>query len=211
MSLAALDSRRFLVFHPAWGYFARRYGWQQLAAEHDGKEPNARELGRLIEYAKAQGIRMVIVQPQNNSKMAQALAQAIGGKLVVADPLAEDYFSSLREFSQPPGHAVFLLPSLDPFVMGYSNRERFLSPEHKEKVFDRAGNALPTVWVGGRIVGAWGQRRDGVIVTGLFEQVGDEQLYAIAQETQRIQAFVGDEFIKPAFFHSRFTRALEAQ
>ena len=97
--LGAVEERRFLVFHPAWGYFARRYGWKQLAAEHDGKEPNARGLARLMEQAREQGIRMVIVQPQNHSKTASALAQAIGGKLVVADPLAEDYFSGLREFA----------------------------------------------------------------------------------------------------------------
>ncbi len=98
--LDAVDQRRFLVFHPAWGYFARRYGWQQVAAEHDGKEPNARELARLIEQANQQGIHKVIIQPQNNSKTARTLAEAIHGKLVVADPLAEDYFSSLRDFAR---------------------------------------------------------------------------------------------------------------
>lgn len=97
--LAPVDKRSFLVFHPAWGYFARRYGWQQLAAEHDGKEPNARDLALLIDQAIQQDIKRVIVQPQNNSKTAATLAKAIGGKLVVADPLAEDYFSSLREFA----------------------------------------------------------------------------------------------------------------
>ncbi len=97
--LAAVEQRQFLVFHPAWGYFARRYGWQQVAAEHEGKEPNARELARLIQQANRQGIRKVIIQPQNNSKMARTLAGAIQGKLVVADPLAEDYFASLRDFA----------------------------------------------------------------------------------------------------------------
>jgi len=103
--LAAVEQRQFLVFHPAWGYFARRYGWQQVAAEHDGKEPGARELSLLIEQARQQGIRRVIVQPQNNSKMARTLADAIDGTLVVADPLAEDYFSSLRDFASLLGEA----------------------------------------------------------------------------------------------------------
>jgi zinc transport system substrate-binding protein len=98
--LDAVDQRRFLVFHPAWGYFAHRYGWQQVAAEHDGKEPNARDLALLIEQAIQQGIHKVIIQPQNNSKTARTLAEAIRGKLVVADPLAEDYFSGLRDFAR---------------------------------------------------------------------------------------------------------------
>lgn len=97
--LAGVDQRSFLVFHPAWGYFARRYGWQQVAAEHDGKEPNARELALLIEQAIQHDIRKVIIQPQNKSKTARTLAEAIGGRLVVADPLAEDYFSGLRDFA----------------------------------------------------------------------------------------------------------------
>ena len=103
--LDGVAQRRFLVFHPAWGYFARRYGWQQLAAEHEGKEPNARELALLIEQAMQQGIRKVIIQPQNNSKTARTLAQAIRGTLVVADPLAEDYFSGLRDFARLLGES----------------------------------------------------------------------------------------------------------
>ena len=98
--LDGVAQRSFLVFHPAWGYFARRYGWQQLAAEHEGKEPNARELAMIIERAMRQGISKVVIQPQNNSKTARALAQAIRGRLVVADPLAEDYFSALRDFAR---------------------------------------------------------------------------------------------------------------
>ncbi len=97
--LATVDQRNFLVFHPAWGYFAYRYGLRQVAAEHDGKEPSARELVLLIEQAIQQGIDKVIIQPQNNSKTARTLAEAIGGKLVVADPLAEDYFAGLRDFA----------------------------------------------------------------------------------------------------------------
>jgi len=125
--------------------------------------------------------------------------------------ILENDLTALRDFNPPSEPSVFLLPSLDPFIMGYRNRHRFLSPEHADKVFDRAGNALPTVWAEGRIVGAWGQRRDGKIVTGFFEHIGDDQLTAVARETERLQAFIGDEFIKPAFFHTQFTRALEAQ
>ena len=98
--LDGVTQRRFLVFHPAWGYFARRYGWQQLAAEHEGKEPNAQELALLIQQARQQGISRVIVQPQNKGKTALTLARAIGGKLVVADPLAADYFSAMRDFAR---------------------------------------------------------------------------------------------------------------
>jgi len=51
--------------------------------------------------------------------------------------------------------------------MGYRDRDRFLAPEHRAKLFDRAGNAAPTVWVNGRAVGAWGQRKDDGKVIGV--------------------------------------------
>jgi hypothetical protein len=80
--------------------------------------------------------------------------------------LAEDA-QRLRDFAQPDVPYVFLLPGLDPYIMGYRDRGRFLAAEHRAKVFDRAGNAMPTVWVNGRVVGAWGQRKDGSVIYSL--------------------------------------------
>jgi hypothetical protein len=65
---------------------------------------------------------------------------------------------------------VTLLPALDPTVMGWKHRAWYLGP-HGPQLFDRNGNAGPTVWVGGRVVGAWGQREGGEVVTALVEQV----------------------------------------
>jgi len=62
----------------------------------------------------------------------------------------------LRDFAPPDAPYVFFLPGLDPYIMGYRDRRRFLAPEHRAKVFDRAGNAMPTVWADGRVVGVWG-------------------------------------------------------
>ncbi len=98
--LAPLKGRSFLVFHPAWGHFARRYGLRQLAVEHEGKAPAARSLARLIDEAKKRGIRTVIVQPQHNSALAQVVARALGGRVVEVDPLSEDYFAALRRMAE---------------------------------------------------------------------------------------------------------------
>jgi hypothetical protein len=60
------------------------------------------------------------------------------------------------------GPSLFLLPSLDPYIMGYKDRTRCLDSGQSNKVFDRAGNALPTVWQDGRVIGVWvedGKRR----------------------------------------------------
>jgi len=94
--------------------------------------------------------------------------------------------------------------------MGYRDRRRFLAEKHYKKVFDRAGNALPTVWVNGQVVGAWGQlREDGSVIYGLFESLSEEEQALLADEAQRLETFLDGEFIKPAFFHTPFTRALK--
>jgi hypothetical protein len=133
---------------------------------------------------------------------------------VSIEGLSDGYFmladdaQRLRDFVPPDAPFVFFLPGLDPYIMGYRDRGRFLASEHRAKVFDRAGNAMPTVWVNGRVVGAWGQRRDGSVVHGLFESVGEEERALLAGEVQRLEDFLGGEFL-PLRTYTPFTRALE--
>ncbi|MGF1642805.1 MAG: metal ABC transporter solute-binding protein, Zn/Mn family [Thiotrichales bacterium] len=98
--LQPLRQRVFLVYHPAWDHFAARYGLEQLAMEHEGKAPGPRHLARLIDRAKALGLRALFVQPQIQSQDTKTLAEAIGASLVVIDPLAADYIDNLRRVAQ---------------------------------------------------------------------------------------------------------------
>jgi zinc transport system substrate-binding protein len=102
--LDPLSNRRFMVFHPSWGYFADTYGLTQVPIEREGKEPGARALAALIDQAKADRIKVIFVQPQFDKRSATQVAQAIGGGVIAVDPLAGDYVDNLRrvgrEFSQ---------------------------------------------------------------------------------------------------------------
>ena len=127
----------------------------------------------------------------------------------------EDSFLMFRDETQrvaafePPDHPyAFFLPSLDPYIMGFHARDRFLGNEHCSKVFDRAGNALPTVWVNGRVVGAWDQSEDGSVTYGLFEDTCEAERHLLRENACRLGEFLGDTFVKPAFFHTSFTRSL---
>lgn len=91
---------KYMVFHPAWGYFADAYGLQQVPVEIEGKEPKAQDLQQLIELARQTGIRVLFVQPQFSTKSAQTIADAIGGRIVFADPLAPDWPKNLLQVSQ---------------------------------------------------------------------------------------------------------------
>lgn len=94
--LADKKDRRFMVFHPAWGYLAHDYGLTQIPIEVEGKEPGPQTLARIIDEAKASSVRVVFVQQQFPRKAAEAVAQAIGGEVVSIDPLAEDFLDNTR-------------------------------------------------------------------------------------------------------------------
>ncbi len=93
--LADLPQRRFMVFHPAWGYFADAYGLQQIPIEAAGKTPGPRSLARLIDTAKREGVRVIFVQTQFSERAARAVAEAIGGRVEPVDPLAYDFPANL--------------------------------------------------------------------------------------------------------------------
>jgi len=86
----------FMVFHPSWGYFARTYGLKQIPIEIEGKHPKPAHLKALIEYAVEKDIRVIFVQPQFSARSAEVVARAIDGRVVFADPLAEDWMTNLR-------------------------------------------------------------------------------------------------------------------
>jgi hypothetical protein len=97
----------------------------------------------------------------------------------------------------PPPTAA-LLPTLDPTTMGWKERDWYLAP-HGPLLFDRNGNAGPTVWWGGRVVGGWSQRRDGEIVFELLEDVGAEAVRAVEAEAERVAAWLGEARFSPGF------------
>jgi Winged helix DNA-binding domain len=102
------------------------------------------------------------------------------------------------ETTRRPEPWAALLPGLDPTVMGWTEREWYLGA-HRAALFDRAGNAGPTIWWDGRTVGGWAQRLDGEIVQRLLEDVGHEAKNAIDAEAQRLRTWLGDRRVLPRF------------
>lgn len=94
-SLAGHEGAAFMVFHPAWGYFARQYGLEQIPVEIEGKEPRAQDIQQLIQRALAEDIRVVFVSPQFSTRSAETIARAINGQIVAIDPLAEDWLKNM--------------------------------------------------------------------------------------------------------------------
>jgi len=86
---------KFMVFHPAWGYFASSYGLIQVPIEVEGKEPKPSALGKLIVQAKAQNIRAIFTQPEFSDKSARLIASQLHISVIKASPLAADWSANL--------------------------------------------------------------------------------------------------------------------
>lgn len=95
--LSSVKGKSFLVYHPAWGYFARDYGLKEVGIEEHGKEPGAGEMSRIIDYAKQHNIRTVFASTQHSTRSAEAVASELGGKVVVIDPLPASYIDNMRQ------------------------------------------------------------------------------------------------------------------
>jgi DNA glycosylase AlkZ-like len=91
-----------------------------------------------------------------------------------------------------------LLPALDPTIMGWKGRDWYLG-DHGPALFDRAGNAGPSVWVNGRVVGGWGQRKDGEVVFKLLEDVGRDGAALVEAEVERLTSWLGGQRVVPLF------------
>ena len=99
-TLTGVENRKFMVFHPSWGYFARDYGLEQLPVEVEGQEPSAAELAALVARAKQEGIKVIFAQPEFSTRSAETIAQEIGGEVLLISPLAPDWLDNLRRVAE---------------------------------------------------------------------------------------------------------------
>lgn len=98
--LSPLAGENLLVYHPAFGYFADRYGLKQKAVETGGKEPSPRQLEQLVEEARDDEVSVIFVQPEFDASSAQVIADAVGAQVVIMGSLEENYVENLRSLAQ---------------------------------------------------------------------------------------------------------------
>jgi zinc transport system substrate-binding protein len=93
-----MDNKAFLIYHPAYTYFADDYGLDMIAIEMQGKKATAADLQAVIEKARENGIKTVFYQAEFDDNQAQTVAAEIGGTVAEAAPLSYEYLQSLRDF-----------------------------------------------------------------------------------------------------------------
>jgi hypothetical protein len=94
---------------------------------------------------------------------------------------------------------VALLPALDPTIMGWADRDWYVSPDDRALLFDRNGNAGPTVWSDGRVVGGWWQTEQGEVRVHLLSDIGTEAGATLEAETARLTDWLGGRRVLPRF------------
>jgi zinc transport system substrate-binding protein len=99
-TLEGKEGSSFMVYHPAWGYFARHYGITQVAVEIEGKEPSVQDMQSVIDLANEEGIKVIFVQSGFSTVSAEAIASEIDGEVVEVDPLAKDYIDNLAKVAE---------------------------------------------------------------------------------------------------------------
>ena len=132
--------------------------------------------------------------------LARETIAAIGAVSVRIDDgeawMAADDFGHGNDVPAP---WVAFLPSLDPTTMGWKQRGWYLMSADAERLFDRNGNAGPTVWMDGRVVGGWGQAEDGEIRYALFDDEAGARIDEVEAEAHRVATFYGETRHRPRF------------
>lgn len=98
-TLAPVRGEPLVVYHPAFGRFARAYGLRQVAVEEGGLAPSPRHVADVLKLVRERGVRTIFAQPQFSESSARAIAREAHLKLVVLDPLARDYAANLESMA----------------------------------------------------------------------------------------------------------------
>jgi hypothetical protein len=196
---------RIVRARPRGTWISSQYRWAStagwLGTEFPDLEPAAARAQLLHRWLSCFGpVTMTDVRWWSGwtVRHANAALAACGAEPVELDEGPGFVAAGDRDPVTPGASWAALLPGLDPTVMGWKERAWYLGG-HAERLFDRNGNAGPTVWLDGRVVGGWAQRHDGRVVVKLLEPVTPPVRDRIDAEAARLQEWLAGTVAKPRF------------
>lgn len=98
--LAPFGGKTFLTFHQSWAHYARNFNLREVSVELEGREPGPKSMAMLMDFAKANNIKVIVTDPMTPKASADAIARSLKAHIVRADPLAENWPGALLEFSR---------------------------------------------------------------------------------------------------------------
>lgn len=202
--LAAMDGR-IVRSRPAGSWRSSQYHWatvEQLATLPDEPDPREARAEITRRYLASYGpvtltdLRWWTGWTATNARRA---LEDVGAETVELDAGEEGHLLGDDPAPAPIDRpTVAFLIGLDPTTMGWKQRDWYVGT-HAEALFDRNGNAGPTIWMDGRVVGGWAQRPDGEVVWRLLETVDADAVASIEDEAAAITAWLDGETVTPRF------------
>lgn len=95
-TLSNMKNKSFIIYHPAFGYFAEDYKLNMITIEEEGKEATAKRLQGIIDYAIKNDIKFIFYQQEFDDNQAETIAKEIGGNTVKVAPLDPNYLENLH-------------------------------------------------------------------------------------------------------------------
>jgi len=98
--LRPFEGITLMLSHPALGYYCKRYGFQQLSIECEGKDPLPRQVAHVVKEAREKDVKVIFIEPQYNNKGAVLIAEKLDLPIYQIDPYALDYFHMMSDLSK---------------------------------------------------------------------------------------------------------------
>lgn len=90
-----------------------------------------------------------------------------------------------------PQPVINLLPSYDPYLLGYKDRDRYVEARYADRAFDQTGNVTSTILLNGRMIGVWDLIAETCQVKlFVFRDVNGETRTAIEAAARQIGCFM---------------------
>ena len=99
-TLKDLKNKTFIVYHPAFGYFADDYGLTMVALEEEGKEADPRRMREIIDMAREKGMKVIFYQEDIDGRQSRTFAEELGGSAEKLSPMATDYVENIRRMAR---------------------------------------------------------------------------------------------------------------
>ena len=197
---------RIVRTRPRGSWVSAQYRWAELETWLGGQLPEVDRAHASAELARRYLRAFGPVTDADlrwwagwTAKQTAASLEAVGAVDVELDAGARGYvLPGDTGHTRTPSRWVRLLPGLDPTVMGWKQRDWYLG-EHASMLFDRNGNAGPTVVADGRVIGGWSQRTDGTVVVALLEEVDRATATLLRHERDRVEDWLGHVRVIPRF------------
>lgn len=91
---------KFMIFHPAWGYFAKQYNLIQMPVEIEGKSPKPKTVLEIIEHAKEQNVKAIFANPETSDKTAKQIAKELNIQVIKISPLNPKWCKNVIRFAK---------------------------------------------------------------------------------------------------------------